>query len=158
MKQTILIFLPALVAATLPSKWAISTPQLLRDYATIQIEGTTDDESLTAIITTAGTGVKAVAVQQADHKLGLPESAFTGLTGAKQAWLEERGALSTLIIAGSDAGGDWRLALEFHQRHLWLRRLSRAGEGRDSFIWYAHDDLKPSKEHFRSFVGRGLHR
>ena len=91
-------------------------------------------------------------------KLLLPNSAFTSLKGAQLAWLEKRGALATLIIAGEEDGEQWKVALIFHPEQLWKRRFSKDGIRRDEFTFYDRDDMEPSEAERRGTMSMGARR
>ncbi|MFM9851469.1 MAG: hypothetical protein ACKVOJ_01495 [Sphingomonadaceae bacterium] len=145
------------------------TANLLRDAITpmtalapdkvTSLSGESDDEIVTADITLSGKdgAISKVAVMQDGKALRLPDSAFSAISGAKRAWLEERGALTTLVIEGVSAAKDWRLALEFHPKQLWLRRLSREGVAQDSFTYYDRDDLNKTRIFDRHAGNHGFH-
>jgi hypothetical protein len=162
MNRLFLLTMPLLLAATnLPSRWALTEAGAITSGTALELAATTDgDQSLTAsvMVQKADAALIAISVVQDGRPLGLPASAFIGLKGATRAWLEERGALSTLVIEGLDGEGKWRLALEFHPKQLWLRRLSRQGQAKDSFTYYDRDDLKPGDPQLRGHSNRGLWR
>ncbi len=123
-----------------------------------ELKGVTDgDEPVVARLTLAddGTLAKAEAMQDGQILL-LPPSAIQGLSGAKRGWLEERGALTTLVIEGTEKAKTWRLALEFHPKQLWLRRVSREGQARDEFTYYDRRDLAAQKLDRRRHHVRGF--
>ena len=91
-----------------------------------------------------------------DVNVLLPQSAFSSLKGAQLAWLEKRGALATLILAGEEDGKQWKVALIFHPKQLWKRRLSIAGVQRDEFTFYDRDDMEPSDAERRGTMSMGL--
>ena len=164
MKTFSMFATPLLLALAPPSpnvmRSAIAPLVMLEAGKTIRLQGSTDGkQTVEAAIAISAQGgmLSAVSVSQDGKALTLPESAWQGLEGARHAWLEERGALTTLVVEGESEGKDWRLALEFHPRQLWLRRLSREGEAKDSFIFYDRDNLKPQKERFRRKLSRGFH-
>lgn len=139
---------------------AITPMQSLDRGATVQLMGTTDgDEAFSAILETDEAGaITRMTVAQDGEKLGLPESAYAELSGADTAWLEERGALSTLIVEGwTQEGKRWRVALEFHPKQLWKRRFSMEGERRDLYIFYSRKDMTPSTPERRSAGNQGLY-
>jgi hypothetical protein len=139
---------------------AITPIQSLERGATVQLMGTTDgDEAFSATLETNEAGaVTRLTVAQDGAPLGLPESAFADLSGADTAWLEERGALSTLVVEGWTAEGKrWRLALEFHPKQLWKRRFSLEGERRDLYTFYSRQDMTPSEPERRGAGGNGLY-
>ncbi len=159
MSRTLTIFAPLLLAASLPSHWTLGMAKPIVAGAALELVATTDgDEPLTARIVTdkADARLTAITVSQDGRELRLPGSAYAGLTGASRAWLEERGALSTLLVEGKDSAGRYHLALEFHPEQLWLRRLSREGVSRDSFTFYDRENIEPGAEQMRHFEGRGL--
>lgn len=165
MIRPVLLILIALVSVGAAPR----TANLMRDAITpatalaaekvITLSGESDNEIVHAEIKLAMTdrGIATITVSQDGEKLELPESAYADMKGAQTAWLEERGALTTLVIEGADAGKDWRLALLFHSEQLWERRLSREGLNRDTFIFYDRDDMKPSKPQQRRTINRGFH-
>jgi siroheme synthase (precorrin-2 oxidase/ferrochelatase) len=123
------------------------------------LTGESDDEKVIADITLAANGgaITKIAVSQDGKALRLPETAYAAVAGAKIAWLEERGALTTLVIEGVTANKDWRLALEFHPKQIWLRRLSREGVAEDNFTYYDRDDLKKTRVFDRHAGNHGFH-
>jgi hypothetical protein len=145
------------------------TANLMRDAFTPQIAliagkvvtltGESDHEVVRAEICLSATqsSISSITLSQDGEKPGLPESAYATMKGAKFAWLEERGKLTTLVVEGADAGKDWRLALLFHPHQLWERRLSREGVGRDNFTFYDRKDMTPSKPQHRHTINRGFH-
>jgi hypothetical protein len=159
----------ALIAVSTVSA-APRTANLMRDAITpatalvadkvTTLRGESDDEVVSADIAMAAKdgALTKIAVSQDGKVLGLPETAYAGLSGAKIAWIEERGALTTLVIEGVTANQDWRLALEFHPKQLWLRRLSREGVVQDNFTYYDRDDLNAVRVFDRRSGNRGFHR
>lgn len=141
-------------------KDAITPMTPLARGATVQLAGTTDgDEEFSVVLETdeAGALLRMTAAQDGE-KLGLPDSAFADLSGADTAWLEERGALSTLVVEGwTTEGKRWRLALEFHPKQLWKRRFSMEGERRDLFTFYSRKDMTPSQPERRRAGNEGLY-
>ena len=141
-------------------KDAITPMTPLARGATVQLAGTTDgDEEFSVMLETDATGaLTRMTAAQDGAKLGLPDSAFEGLSGADTAWSEERGALSTLVVEGwTKEGKRWRLALEFHPKQLWKRRFSMEGERRDLFTFYDRKDMTPSEPELRSAGSKGLY-
>ncbi len=139
---------------------AITPRQPLTRGTVASIVGTTDgDEEFSAILNIDADGaIEAMTVAQNGERLGLPESAFADLSGADVAWLEERGALSTVIVEGNTPNGKrWRLALEFHPKQLWKRRFSVEGERRDLYTFYSRKDMTPSETERRSANNRGIY-
>ncbi|MFM2099023.1 MAG: hypothetical protein RLZZ366_562 [Pseudomonadota bacterium] len=163
MKRHLILIAFACVAATPRS------PNLLRDALTpvaaivpgkaLALSGTTDGKkAVSAQIDSAKTDARLthIAVSQDGHALLLPEVAYADMKGANRAWLAERGALTTLVIEGVDAGKDWRLALEFHPKQLWLRRLSQEGVNRDAFTYFDRDDATPQRIQWRRSYEHGF--
>ena len=123
------------------------------------LAGRTDGERVEARLTlTANAGLDTLSISQDGRPLGVAASALQGVSGANRAWLEERGALTTLVVEGVSDGKDWRLALEFHDTQLWLRRLSREGVAKDSFTFFEPAGMRPRREARRHFQDRGFHR
>jgi len=123
------------------------------------LAGRTDGETVEArLALTADAGLDTLSISQNGQPLGVAAGALQGVTGANRAWLEERGALTTLVVEGASEGKDWRLALEFHDNQLWLRRLSREGLAKDSFIFFEPANMRPRREQHRHFEDRGFHR
>jgi hypothetical protein len=164
-------FRPIMLAAmmiALPAA-APRSPNLLRDafspIVTLEpeksavIKGETDgDEPVSANLNlTKEGGIESLTITQDDRPLALHATAIQGLTGATRAWLEERGALTTLVVEGTEAGKDWRMALEFHPKRLWLKRVSREGQGRDEFTYYDRDDGEPRAMQKRRHHVHGFH-
>jgi hypothetical protein len=163
MKRRLILIAFACIAATPRS------PNLLRDAFTpvvvivpgqpLALSGSTDGKKAVnaEINSTKGDArLTHIAVRQDGHALSLPDVAYVDLTGANRAWLEERGALTTLVIDGVETGKDWRLALEFHPKQVWLRRLSREGVNRDAFTYFDRHDLKPQHVQWRRSQERGF--
>ena len=141
-------------------KDAITPMTPLERGATVQLAGTTDgDEEFSVLLETDVTGAIArMTAAQDGEKLGLPDSAFADLFGADTAWLEEPGALSTLVVEGwTPEGKRWRLALEFHPKQLWKRRFSMEGERRDLYTFYSRKDMTPSEPERRGAGNKGLY-
>ncbi len=139
---------------------AITPMQPLARGAAVQLMGTTDgDEEFSVQLATDEAGaIMRMTVAQDGTQLGLPDSAFADLSGADTAWLEERGALSTLVVEGwTPEGKRWRLALEFHPKQLWKRRFSLEGERRDLFTFYSRQNMTPSTPERRSAGSQGLY-
>jgi hypothetical protein len=124
----------------------------------LTLSGETDGERVEAIIdlNKADRSIASIAVRQDGQLLLTPPSSWTGLNGASRAWIEERGALTTVVVEGTANAKAWRLALEYHPEQLWLRRVSRVGENRDSFTYFDREDLAPSKPMIRHAAYRGL--
>jgi hypothetical protein len=161
MKQVLTLIPLALIAASPSSPHltssAFTQAMPLNGGEKLTLEGRTDrDEAVVAeiAVTKDGTKLSSISVKQDDQQLILPAFSYDTVTGARRAWLEERGALTTLVIEGNNAGKDWQLALEFHPKQLWLRRLSVEGENRDHFTFYRGDKLEKTRE----FRRHSLHR
>jgi len=120
------------------------TPQSdLKPSETTRIEGESDTDIVEATLTLDEDGTLDVVRMMQDNKsLRLPDSAWQGMKGARQAWLEERGALTTLVIEGEDDEGDWKLSLIFHPDQLRKRRLIREHTGKSSVTFYHRDTEK----------------
>ena len=141
-------------------RYAITPMQPLTRGAVISLSGVTDgDEEFSAILDVdAEGGIAAMTVAQDGKALGLPASAFAGLSGADIAWLEERGALSTVIVEGwTPEEKRWRLALEFHPKQLWKRRYSMEGENRDLYTFYSRKDMTPTEPERRGAGDKGVY-
>ncbi len=141
---------------------------LLKDEGTVRLVGETDDDDEAEATITLGKDGKldVVRMHQDGVAMRLPDAAWQGITGAQQAWLEERGACTTLVIEGEDKAGEWRLALIFHPEQLWKRRLSREGRERDHFTFYNRDEdeqdedfdyTRVIEEEHREGHGRGFY-
>jgi hypothetical protein len=103
-------------------------------------------------------GLAKINVMQDGNEMRLPLAAYAGLIGAKSAWIEERGAMTTLVIEGHDAGKDWRIALLFNDDQLRRRRLSREGVKHDMMTFYSRDeDMVASEPEPRKSFGRGYY-
>jgi hypothetical protein len=123
------------------------------------LSGESDGERVEArLALSAVAGLETLSISQDGQPLGVAASALQGVSGANRVWLEERGALTTLVVEGASDGKDWRLALEFHDNQLWLRRLSREGLAKDSFIFFEPANMRPRREQHRHFEDRGFHR
>jgi hypothetical protein len=158
----IFVFIPTLLVAASTYAATPRSPNLMR-YAfapittvapgeAITLSGKTDkDELVQAVVQSRkpDASLVKIMVSQDGKALTLPADAFAGVTGANRAWLEERGALTTLVIEGAQFGKDWRLALEFHPKQLWLRRLSREGVARDEFTYYERKAMTAMKPQLR---------
>ncbi len=131
----------------------------LTNGKTTQLEGESDHEVVSASITLTDKGEMAkIEVIQNDERLRLPQSSYAGLSGTKQAWLEERGALTTLVLEGNAEGKDWRLALLFHPEQLWRRRLSMESQWRDNMTFYDRDEgMETTKPEKRTAFSRGFY-
>ena len=123
------------------------------------LSGTSDGDEVTAKISLDDKkALAAIKVTQDDTLLRLPKSAYANMKGAQQAWIEERGALTTLVIEGEDAGKSWRLALLFHPQQLRRKRLSVEGNRKDEMTFYSRDeDMQPSKVQIRKAHSRGFY-
>jgi hypothetical protein len=123
------------------------------------LSGESDNEIVTADITLSGKdgAISKIVLIKDGKVLRLADAAFASISGATVAWLEERGALTTVVIEGETADRDWRLALEFHPKQLWLRRLSREGIAQDSFTYYDRDDLSKTRSFARRSGNHGFH-
>ncbi|NJM50152.1 MAG: hypothetical protein HC843_04100 [Sphingomonadales bacterium] len=166
---------PLILSATLPLIAAMLTaaapqsPNKMRDafspLTALQtdmdnkLSGETDGEMVYATISLDDESrLAAIKLVQDDEELRLPKSAYAGIAGARQAWLEERGALTTLVIEGRSDDKDWRLALLFHPEQLWRRRLSVEGERKDQMTFYDRDeDMKPDDMERRKAHSRGFY-
>lgn len=119
-----------------------------------------DNEIVTAVVSLDEKSVlAAIKVEQDGVVMRLPKSSYAGLVGAKRAWLEERGALTTLVIEGLANGKEWRLALLFHPEQLWRRRLSVEGQTKDQMIFYDRDEdnMEPTEMETRKAHSRGFY-
>ncbi len=163
MKRPLILIALACVAAT------PRTPNLLRDAITpavaivpgkpLALTGQTDGkQKVSAQIDSDHLDARLthIAISQDGNALSLPAVAYADMKGANRAWLEERGALTTIVVEGVETGKDWRLALEFHPKQLWLRRLSREGVNRDAFTYFDRNDLKPQRVQRRRSYERGF--
>ncbi len=111
----------------------------------------------TIMLDTKG-AITEIKLSKDGEQLAIPASSYTELPGAQRAWLEERGALDTLVVEGKNGGKEWRLALLFHPKQLWRRRLSVEGQRGDSMVFYSRDQhMKPSKAEDRVTSSRGFH-
>ncbi len=147
------------------SAFSLLTP--LSAGKTMQLLGETDKETITATISlSSNSAIADITVVQDGRALLLPLDSYAGITGAQRAWIEERGALTTLVIEGAgliDGAAqtkEWRLALLFHPEQLWRRRLSVKGQRRDSMTFYNWDkdkDMETTKPKNRAVVSRGYH-
>ncbi len=152
----------ALLSANIPfklkSKDMVSKAYALTAAQTITIESQKRRDPMVAQITLnkSGQSIADIKVSHDDRDLLLPVSAFNEIQGAKIAWLEKRGGLSTLMLAGEYKGKVWKLALEFHPKQLWKRRLSIEGIRRDEFTFYDRDDMEPSQPEHRDSMTMGL--
>ncbi len=146
------------------------SPNILRDAVTPLIElvggkntltGETDGDIINATLeVTEGGTLQSISLVQDDVIMRLPASAYAGLSGARQAWVEERGALTTIVVEGAQDQKDWRLALLFHHEQLWRRRLSVEGSKRDIMTFYDRDKdafETASKPEPRAAVSRGYY-
>jgi hypothetical protein len=133
--------------------------QLVADQSTT-ITSTLKRDPMQAVVTLSKNEQRISSIKMTHDgvDLLLPDSAFTSLKGAQLAWLEKRGALPTLIIAGEEAGTQWKLALIFHPKQLWKRRLSIEGLRRDEFTFYDRDDMEPSEPERRRTMSMGVFR
>jgi hypothetical protein len=138
---------------------AISPLTALSNDDTVYLEGESDDEVVSASVTLNAKGEMAeIEVMQDEGRLRLPQSSYSGLSGARQAWLEERGALTTLVLEGNSQGKDWRLALIFHPKQLWRTRLSVEDQWRDVMTFYDRDEeMQTSKPEKRTAFSRGFY-
>ncbi len=147
----------------LRSAFTVVTP--LPGGAVTELQGESDDETVTAAITVSKKGVMdKITLVQDGRTLMLPQNSYAGLTGTQHAWLEERGALTTLVVEGTEMSKEtgkskqWRLALLFHPEQLWRRRLSVEGQWRDSMTFYDRDDdMEASQPENRSAISRGFY-
>ena len=158
------------LSPTMASAEVYYTRNVLKDAVTpmVRLEpgtgnhltGMTDgEEPLSAHITLDDARtITTLAVSQDGQALFMPDSAWNTLTGADTAWLEERGALSTLVLEGYDAEiRRWRVALLFHDAQLWKRRASLEGQGRDQFTFYDRKDGIPGESKTRGAGNKGLY-
>jgi hypothetical protein len=150
----------ALIMATAPQspnkmRSAFTPLTYLTPGDTTQLEGESDGEVVSASITLTDKGEMAeIEVIQ----LRLPQSSYTGLPGTQRAWLEERGALTTLVLEGNAEGKDWRLALLFHPDQLWRTRLSLEDQRRDTMTFYDRDeDMETTTPEKRTAFSRGYY-
>jgi hypothetical protein len=150
--------LSANIPFKLKSKDMVSKAYALTASKTITIESVKHRDPMVAQITLdkAGQAITDIKMSHDDRDLLLPVSAFNEIQGPKIAWLEKRGALLTLMLAGEHKGKVWKLALEFHPKQLWKRRLSVEGVRRDEFTFYDRDDMEPSKPEHRDAMTMGL--
>jgi hypothetical protein len=124
------------------------------------LSGESDDEIVKAVVSLDDKSMlAAIKVEQDGELMRLPKSSYAGLSGAKRAWLEERGALTTLVIEGLKDGKEWRLALLFHPEQLWRRRLSIEGQRKDQMIFYDRDEdnMEPTEMETRKAHSRGFY-
>ncbi len=123
----------------------------------VRLNGTTDGHPFVAHIVLDKQGnLASISLVENDMPVRMPTSCCEGLAGANHAWVEERGALTTIVVEGAIDGKTWRLALESHEEQLWLKRLSRQGERRDSFTYFDRKDFEPSKVRLRHAPLDGL--
>jgi hypothetical protein len=129
--------------------------QLAANQTTKILSQKTDDRLIAEItLDKSGQSIIAIKASRDDRRLLVPQSAFAAMKGATTAWLEKRGALSTLVVTGDHLGKVWKVALEFHPKQLWKRRLTIEGVRRDEFIFYDRNDMMPSNSEHRSRLTR----
>jgi hypothetical protein len=123
------------------------------------VSGNSDGAPVIATIMLDTKGaITEIKLSKDGKQLSVPASSYTELPGAQRAWLEERGALDTLVVEGENDGKAWRLALLFQTKQLWRRRLSVEGQRGDSMVFYSRDQhMKPSKAEARMTSSRGFH-
>lgn len=152
--------LSASTPVKLTSRDMVNTARYLVAGQPITVTSTRTRDPMQAVVTLSNqeqriTGIK---MTYGDVNVLLPDSAFTSLKGAQLVWLEKRGALATLIIAGEEDGNQWKVALIFHPKQLWKRRFSQDGVRRDEFTFYDRDDMEPSEAERRSTMTMGARR
>ncbi len=140
-------------------KDAVTSVHQLADGTRIILSGETDGEPLVAEVEVGENGMLTdLTIRQGDRALRMPADAWNERSGAKYAWLEERGSLTTLVLEGEEEDGrDWRLALLFHPEQLWKRRLSIEGDKSDLFTFYSREDMSANEAKRRGAHNKGLY-
>jgi hypothetical protein len=146
-----LIMATFIMAATPQSsnkiRGAFSNVTALSSGATNSIQGESDGKNVLATVTlNKQSEIVNLMIVQGDNKLRLPADAYSGINGTQRAWLEERGALTALVLEGTENEKAWRLALLFHEEQLWKRQLSQEDRRSSMVTYYSRDEgMKPSK-------------